>query len=65
VHILSTLIGANGGEVRVAGHDVAQEPDAVPDTVGVAGQFSAFGGLLTGGANLALMAGLRHLHRST
>ena len=29
VHILSTLIAADGGEVEVAGHDVAREPDAV------------------------------------
>jgi ABC-2 type transport system ATP-binding protein len=27
VQILSTLIGADGGEVRVAGHDVARDPD--------------------------------------
>ena len=29
VQILSTLIAADGGEVRIAGHDVAREPDAV------------------------------------
>jgi ABC-type polysaccharide/polyol phosphate transport system ATPase subunit len=29
VQILSTLIGADGGEASVAGHDLAQEPDAV------------------------------------
>ena len=28
VHILSTLIGADGGEARVGGHDVARDPDA-------------------------------------
>jgi ABC-2 type transport system ATP-binding protein len=65
VHILSTLIGADGAKVRVAGHDVTQEPDAVRDAIGVAGQFSAVDGLLTGKENLALMANLRHLHRST
>ncbi len=27
VQILSTLIGADGGQVRVAGHDLAQDPD--------------------------------------
>jgi len=63
--MLSTLIGADGGEVRVAGHDVAQEPDAVRDAIGVTGQFSVVDGLLTGRGNLALMAELRHLHRST
>jgi len=45
--MLSTLIGADGGEVRVAGHDVAQEPDAVRDAIGVTGQFSVVDGLLT------------------
>ena len=29
VRILSTLIAADGGEVRIAGHDIAREPDAV------------------------------------
>jgi ABC-2 type transport system ATP-binding protein len=64
VAILSTLIGADGGSVRVAGHDVAREPDAVRAAIGVTGQFSAVDGLLTGEENLALMADLRHLGRS-
>ena len=29
VQILSTLIGADGGEVRIAGHDLAADPDSV------------------------------------
>jgi ABC-2 type transport system ATP-binding protein len=64
VNILSTLIGADGGDIRVAGHDVAREPDAVRDAIGVTGQFSAVDGLLTGEENLALMADLRHLDRA-
>jgi energy-coupling factor transporter ATP-binding protein EcfA2 len=35
VQILSTLIGANAGEARVAGHDVAREPDGVRAAIGV------------------------------
>jgi ABC-2 type transport system ATP-binding protein len=63
IQILSTLIGADGGEVRVAGHDVAGDPDAVRAVIGVTGQFSAVDNLLTGEENLALMADLRHLGR--
>src|SRR5262245_56810122 len=61
VQILSTLIGADAGEVRVDGHDLANEPDAVRGVIGVNGQFSAVDALLTGEENLALMADLRHL----
>ncbi len=60
VQILATLISASGGEVRVAGHDLAHEPDAI----GVTGQFSAVDTLLTGEKNLLLMADLHHLSRS-
>src|SRR3984893_3531961 len=64
VQILSTLIGADGGEVRVAGHDLTREPDAVSAAIGVTGQFSAVDNLLTGEENLLLMADLHHLSRS-
>jgi len=64
VQILSTLIGADGGEVRVAGHDLTREPDAVRAAIGVTGQFSAVDTLLTGEENLLLMADLHHLGRS-
>src|SRR4030095_6281377 len=60
VQILSTLIGADGGELRVAGHDLARDPDAVRSAIGVTGQFSAVDQLLTGAENLLLMADLRH-----
>jgi ABC-2 type transport system ATP-binding protein len=63
VHILSTLIRADAGEVRVAGHDVAGDPDAVRDAIGVTGQLTAVDNLLTGEENLLLMADLRHLGR--
>ena len=64
VQILSTLIRADAGELRVAGHDLAAEPDAVRAAIGVTGQFSAVDGLLTGAENLRLMADLRHLDRA-
>jgi ABC-2 type transport system ATP-binding protein len=63
VQILSTLLGADSGEVRVAGHDLALEPDAVRAAIGVTGQFSAVDNLLTGEENLLLMADLHHLGR--
>ncbi len=61
VQILSTLLPADGGVVRVAGHDLARDPDAVRAVIGVTGQFSAVDNLLTGEENLRLMADLRHL----
>ena len=63
VHILSTLIRADAGDIRVAGHDLARHPDRVRRTIGVTGQFSAVDGLLTGEENLLLMADLHHLGR--
>jgi ABC-2 type transport system ATP-binding protein len=61
VQILSTLVHADAGEVRVAGHDPARDPAAVRRAIGVTGQFSAVDGLLTGEENLALMSDLNHL----
>ena len=63
IHILSTLIGADAGEIRVAGHDLASEPDSIRAAIGVTGQFSAVDNLLTGEENLLLMADLHHLGR--
>jgi ABC-2 type transport system ATP-binding protein len=61
VNILSTLIPADGGEVRVAGHDVHRDAAAVRAAIGLTGQFSAVDALLNGEENLILMADLRHL----
>src|ERR1700704_4181375 len=63
VQILSTLLSADAGEVRVAGFDLAREPDAVRAAIGLTGQFSAVDNLLTGEENLMLMADLHHLDR--
>jgi len=64
VQIMSTLVRADGGEVLVAGHDVARNPAAVRAAIGVTGQFSAVDNLLTGQENLLLMADLHHLSRA-
>ncbi|GAA1109040.1 daunorubicin resistance protein DrrA family ABC transporter ATP-binding protein [Kribbella jejuensis] len=61
VRILSTLATADAGEIRVAGHDLRQDPEAVRAAIGVTGQFSAVDGLMTGRENLILMADLYHL----
>ena len=61
VQILSTLIGFDGGEVQVAGHDLRRNPDAIRGMIGVTGQFSAVDGFLTGEENLRLMADLHNL----
>jgi ABC-2 type transport system ATP-binding protein len=63
VRILSTLIRADAGDIRIGGHDVAGNPDAVRSLIGVTGQFSAVDNLLTGEENLRLMADLRHIGR--
>jgi ABC-2 type transport system ATP-binding protein len=64
VRILSTLIRADSGQVRVAGHDVLGDTDGVRAAIGVTGQFSAVDDLFTGEENLRLMADLNHLGRT-
>jgi ABC-2 type transport system ATP-binding protein len=64
VRILSTLIAADSGQIRVAGCDRATDPNGVRSAIGVTGQFSAVDDLLTGEQNLRLMADLNHLGRT-
>jgi ABC-2 type transport system ATP-binding protein len=64
VHILTTLMPADGGTARVAGHDVRHDADDVRKAIGVTGQFSAVDNLLTAEENLMLMADLHHLDRA-
>jgi ABC-2 type transport system ATP-binding protein len=61
VNVLTTLMKADAGTVRVAGHDVAMETKAVRAAVSVTGQFAAVDDLLTGQENLQLMADLKHM----
>ncbi|MET7568316.1 ATP-binding cassette domain-containing protein [Streptomyces sp. NPDC005492] len=63
VKILSTLVTADAGELRVGGHDLARDPQAVRAAIGVTGQFSAVDGLITGEENMLLMADLHHLSK--
>jgi ABC-2 type transport system ATP-binding protein len=65
VKILSTLVspGPASGALRVGGHDLATDPQAVRAAIGVTGQFSAVDGLITGEENMLLMGDLHHLSR--
>src|SRR5712692_2336341 len=56
VHILSTLIHADGGQATLAGYDLNGEAGMVREVIGVTGQYSAVDKLLTGRENLKLMA---------
>ncbi|MEU4556187.1 ATP-binding cassette domain-containing protein [Micromonospora violae] len=58
VNVLTTLVQADGGAVRVAGHDLATDTKAVRAAIGVTGQFAAVDELLTGRENLQLMVDL-------
>jgi ABC-2 type transport system ATP-binding protein len=61
VNVLTTLLTADAGTVRVAGHDVATETRQVRSVIGVTGQFAAVDDLLTGRENLRLMADLKRV----
>jgi ABC-2 type transport system ATP-binding protein len=63
VHMLTTMLTPDAGEVEVGGHDVRTYPEGVRALIGVTGQFSAVDNLLTGQENLQLMADLNHLPR--
>lgn len=64
VRILATLTGPDDGFARVAGYDVAREPDRVRAAIGVTGQYAALDKVLTGTENLHMVGRLLHLGRS-
>ncbi len=63
VHVLATIITPDAGEARVLGIDVVADPDAVRRSIGLAGQYAAVDGTLTGRENLRLVGRLTHLPR--
>jgi ABC-2 type transport system ATP-binding protein len=63
VRMLCTLLLPTGGRARVAGHDVATEPDAVRLRIGVALQEAALDDKQTGRELLRLQGRLYGLHR--
>jgi len=58
VRAVATLVRLDAGTLRVAGHDVAKEPDAVRRSIGLAGQFAAVEPAMTGRENLEMVATL-------
>ena len=64
VRILATLLEPTSGEARVLGHDVVREPLAVRRRIGLAGQFAAVDGELTGRENLEMIGRLNRLSGS-
>ena len=61
VRILATLIEADAGTARVAGHDVAREPGRVREPIGLTGQYASVDELLTGEQNLVMIGQLLDL----
>jgi ABC-2 type transport system ATP-binding protein len=58
VRAVATLVRPDGGTLRVAGHDVVREPEAVRRAIGLAGQFAAVEPAMTGRENLEMVARL-------
>jgi len=61
VSILATLLRADSGIARVAGHDVSTEPVEVRRRIGLSGQYAAVDEYLTGFENLEMVGRLYHL----
>lgn len=61
VRILSTLLKADKGSVKVNGYDIQKEADSVRKVIGLTGQSAAVDELLTGRENLVLMGRLYRL----
>jgi ABC-2 type transport system ATP-binding protein len=58
VRCIATLINPDAGAVRVFGHDVVRQSDAVRSSIGLAGQFAAIEPAMTGRENLEMVARL-------
>jgi ABC-2 type transport system ATP-binding protein len=63
VRILTTLLRPSSGRATVDGLDVVEQPARVRERIGLAGQFAAVDGNLTGRENLYLVGRLNHLSK--
>jgi ABC-type multidrug transport system ATPase subunit len=61
VRILTTILHPDGGRAEVLGLDVTRHPQAVRESIGLAGQYAAVDENLTGRENLRLVGRLTHL----
>ena len=61
VRILTTILRRDGGRAEVLGIDVDDDPQAVRERIGLAGQYAAVDENLTGRENLRLVGLLTHL----
>jgi ABC-2 type transport system ATP-binding protein len=64
VRILTTILSHDAGTARVLGIDVAANPQAVRERIGLAGQYAAIDENLTGRENLRMVGLLTHLPKS-
>jgi ABC-2 type transport system ATP-binding protein len=65
VRAVATLLRLDGGSLRVAGHDVRRDARAVRSLIGLAGQFAAVEGAMSGRENLEMVARLYGQDRRT
>jgi ABC-2 type transport system ATP-binding protein len=65
VRAVATLLRLDEGVLRVAGHDVASDPNAVRRLIGLAGQFAAIEPAMSGRENLEMVARLFGQDRRT
>jgi daunorubicin resistance ABC transporter ATP-binding subunit len=63
ISAVATLLRPDGGEIRVAGIDVAAEPKRVRKIIGLAGQYASIEPAMTGTENLRMIARLFGLGR--
>jgi ABC-2 type transport system ATP-binding protein len=64
VRILTTILSHDSGAARVLGIDVDQNPQAVRERIGLAGQYAAVDENLTGRENLRMVGELTHLSKA-
>jgi ABC-2 type transport system ATP-binding protein len=63
VRILTTIIRPDEGRASVLGLDVCHHPQAIRESIGLAGQYAAIDENLTGRENLQLVGRLAHIGR--